>query len=226
MMSTAWWPSSWKSRSFRKGTVCPRCTSMPVGSMPYLTRSGLPVLKLRSSFWRSSASGTICSAPRLIKASCSSTDFTACPTRFFEPRLNKENSHFRNASISTEHLETSSNLEGVAIVFDGRLGLIGGPRNRTDIEAGHPMGQPVPLQEVEGQLAETPLLGTIDGRGRLEQIAGFRRADLDENDTAPVERNQVKFTKRAGVVACDNPEALAFEKPSRGTLGSAAEPAS
>ena len=43
MMSTAVWPSSWNCRSFRSGTVWPRWTSKPVGSMPYLTRSGLPV---------------------------------------------------------------------------------------------------------------------------------------------------------------------------------------
>ena len=50
MMRTAWWPSSWNWRSLRSGTVWPRWTSMPVGSMPYLMRSGLPVATLRSSF--------------------------------------------------------------------------------------------------------------------------------------------------------------------------------
>src|SRR5262245_59151215 len=49
---------------------------MPVGSMPYLTRSGLPVVMLRSSFLRSSSSFSICSAPRRIRASCSSTLLT------------------------------------------------------------------------------------------------------------------------------------------------------
>ena len=38
---------------------------MPVGSMPYLMRSGLPVATLRSSFLRSSAKGSICSRTAL-----------------------------------------------------------------------------------------------------------------------------------------------------------------
>src|SRR5262245_57167030 len=55
--------------------------------MPYLTRSGLPVLTLRSSFLRSSSSGTTCSAPRRINASCSSTDFTADPLHGENPNI-------------------------------------------------------------------------------------------------------------------------------------------
>src|SRR5256885_371301 len=40
MISPAWWASSWNRRSLRRGTVCPRRTSMPEGSMPNLTRRG------------------------------------------------------------------------------------------------------------------------------------------------------------------------------------------
>src|SRR5262245_879207 len=87
MMSTALWPSSWKRRIFRGGTVWPRWTSKPVGSMPYLTRSGVPVATLRWSFALRASSGTICSTPRRIRVSCSSTLFTA---RF---PLSKEGHH-------------------------------------------------------------------------------------------------------------------------------------
>src|SRR5262245_43571008 len=83
MMSTAWCPSSWNWRSLRSGTVWPRWTSMPVGSMPYLTRSGFPVLTLRSSFLRNSSSGTILSTPLRIRACCSSTVFTITPISSF-----------------------------------------------------------------------------------------------------------------------------------------------
>src|SRR5262249_16516000 len=55
--------------------------------MPYLTRSGWPVATLRWSFARRAASGTICSTPRRIRASCSSTLFTA---RFL---LSKKGNH-------------------------------------------------------------------------------------------------------------------------------------
>ncbi len=44
---------------------------MPVGSMPYLTRSGRFSRTERSSFLRNSASGTICSTPRFRIESCS-----------------------------------------------------------------------------------------------------------------------------------------------------------
>ncbi len=48
-ISTATWPASWNSRSFCRTTVCPRCRSGLVGSMPSLTRSGRPSVSRRSS---------------------------------------------------------------------------------------------------------------------------------------------------------------------------------
>ena len=48
---------------------------MPVGSMPYFTRSGLPVSADFLSLARKSASGTIFSTPRWRISSCSLNDF-------------------------------------------------------------------------------------------------------------------------------------------------------
>ena len=42
MISTTVWPASWKARSFSSTTQCPRWMSGLVGSIPSLTRSGLP----------------------------------------------------------------------------------------------------------------------------------------------------------------------------------------
>src|SRR5579862_6768805 len=65
-------PRSWKCFSLRRITVCPRCRSGAVGSIPSFTRSGLPDARDFSSFARSSDSFTISAAPFLIYASCSS----------------------------------------------------------------------------------------------------------------------------------------------------------
>ena len=50
MRKTTRWPSSWKWRILRKTTVWPRWRSGADGSKPTLTRSGLPLLRERSSF--------------------------------------------------------------------------------------------------------------------------------------------------------------------------------
>src|SRR5271157_3929554 len=71
-MMMAVWPRSWNCLSLRRGTVWPRWTSIPVGSMPYLTRKGWFARSDRSSFLRNSSSGTICSTPRRRMRSCSS----------------------------------------------------------------------------------------------------------------------------------------------------------
>ena len=44
---------------------------MPVGSMPYLTRRGTPLLTERSSLRTNSGCGVIASTPRLRSSNCS-----------------------------------------------------------------------------------------------------------------------------------------------------------
>src|SRR5262245_52992007 len=138
MISTALCPSSWNCFNFRSGTVWPRWTSMPVGSMPYLTRSGVPVLTLLSSFFRSSSSGTICSTPRRITASCSSTDFMSVP--------------------STVHLKAAHDLKGLRVVDDLRFAPAGRPGDGQDVESGRLVEEAVFLQEVQGELCQAALL--------------------------------------------------------------------
>src|ERR1700733_8207384 len=94
---------------------------MPVGSIPYLIRSGLPVLTLRSSFLRSSSSGTICSQPRRIRASCSSTDFTL---------------HSLLArSYLAKHLTAPDGIEGVHVVCNRRLLLAQWPTDGQHVKS-------------------------------------------------------------------------------------------
>ena len=66
-------PKSWKCLSLRRTTVCPRCRSGAVGSMPSFTRSGLPVERDFSSLARRSASRMISAEPFFKYVSCSST---------------------------------------------------------------------------------------------------------------------------------------------------------
>src|SRR5437762_3384382 len=123
--------------------------------MPYLTRSGLPVLTLRSSFWRSSASVTICSTPRRITVSCSSTDFTTAPS-------------------STVHLEASDGLEGMRVVDDGGFAPAGRPAQGEDVKACGMVEQSVFLQEMQREVGQAALLGRIDGGGGALGVVAAR----------------------------------------------------
>src|SRR4051794_23382364 len=109
--------------------------------MPYLTRSGLPVATLRSSFLRSSSSGTICSAPRRISASCSSTVFTGDPPK---PTCCDGGSRV--------HLKAADRLKGIDMVDDGRFALRGGPAEGEDVEAGRGVEEAALLEKVQGQV--------------------------------------------------------------------------
>src|SRR4051812_30942843 len=149
MMMTAVWPRSWNWQSLRRGTVWPRWTSIPVGSMPYLTRSGLPVLTLRSSFLRSSSSGTTCSTPRRIRTSCSSTGFTRA---------------------SAIELEAIGRLKGARIMGDCRLAAAGRPTDGEHVEAGRVAEQLLVLEEVQRELRQAALLVEIDRGGGAGQV--------------------------------------------------------
>src|SRR5437773_5428061 len=116
---------------------------MPVGSIPYLTRSGFPVFTLRANFCCSSASGTICSAPRQIKANCSSTVFTALA---FSARL-------------LVHLKAPDRFEGIAVMVDRRFFPIRWPTQEEHIETGGMIQQAVLLKKVQRQVGQTALFG-------------------------------------------------------------------
>src|SRR5262249_37239399 len=146
MIRTAWWPRSWNCRSLRNGTVWPRWTSMPVGSMPYLTRKGLPVWMLRSSFWSSSSSGVICSTPRRSRAICSAALFMTDSLR----------------SRSGIHLPAADCLEGMTMVDDVGFALVGRPGDGQYVEAGWVLEQSAAMEEVEGAVGQPALLGVID----------------------------------------------------------------
>src|SRR3954467_10904622 len=99
---------------------------MPVGSMPYLMRRGWPVCRLRSSFWCSSASGTICSTPRRIRANCSATVFTAIPFGRIEDKAGRKE-QLGGLGGSVVHLELAHRFKGLTVVDDARFALTGRP---------------------------------------------------------------------------------------------------
>src|SRR5262245_48928323 len=169
MISTAWWPSSWNCFSFRSGTVCPRCTSMPVGSMPYLTRSGVLVATERSSFLTSSFSGTIWSAPRRMRSSCSCTLSMA------------------GRPCSGIHLEAADGLEGLTVMFDLGFAPPCRPRQDQHVESGRLIEQVPPPQEVQGGVGQLPLLAVVDRFGCLRSVGARSGSHLDEHDGAAVQ---------------------------------------
>src|SRR6478736_2814857 len=162
MINTAVWPRSWKRRSFRNGTVCPRCTSIPVGSMPYLTRSGLPVLALCSSFFWRPSRGSICSTPRRRIASCSSTGFMGLP--------------------SGVELVLPDRLEGMTVVPD--LGFTGPrrPPQGDHVEPHAHVPELSPLDEPQGGVRQPPLLLVVHRRGQFVERLRLARPDLDHHD--------------------------------------------
>src|SRR5262245_23316687 len=167
---------------------------MPVGSMPYLTRSGLPVCTLRWSFFCSSSSGTTCSAPRRIRASCSSTDFTSQPPGADATRL---------AGLGME-LKAAHSLESVWVMRDRRLTGVFRPGDRQHVEASGLAEQAVFLQEAHGQVGQTALLGEIHRGGGFFFCAGFGGANFDEDDATAVEGDQIQLALRAAPVALDD----------------------
>src|SRR5262245_6885220 len=192
MMSTAWWPSCWNRRSFRSGTVWPRWTLMPVGSMPNLTRRGMPCVRLRVSFSRSCSSGTICSTPRRIKASWCST--FSCTSRLTWgvssaaigtldhlaaelARRGRHHSaraeHARRPNPSTVHLKAPDGGEGVPVMDNRGLALVRRPADREHVEAGGAVEQAVPLQKGEGQVREAALLDGVNGGSRPFGVASL-----------------------------------------------------
>src|SRR5262245_40443950 len=161
MISTAWWPSSWNCRSFRSGTVWPRCTSMPVGSMPYLTRSGLPVAMLRWSFFVNSSAGVIWSAPRRKITSCSSKGSMAISPSLGERVRERCGSETHSGTLRI-HLQMSNSLEGVGVILDLRfLGRLG-PGQGDDVEPSGHFLHAVPLHEVNRQPGQSLLFARID----------------------------------------------------------------
>src|SRR5579885_2513082 len=235
-MRTAWWPSSWNRRSFRRGTVWPRWTSMPVGSMPYLTRRGLPVLTLRSSFLRNSSSGTICSTPRRIRASCSSTGFTEIsrgpagggrqpPDGSIPQGIIHQGASAPRPPWSTVHLEAPDGREGRRVMDDGRFGLVRGPAEGEHVEAGRAAEEAVLLKEMQRQGRQPALLVVVHRGGRPLGAFVAGRAHLDEDDRLAVDGHEVQLAEGAVPVAGNDAIPQAADEAGGGPFGAGAEPA-
>src|SRR5437868_5072316 len=117
---------------------------MAVGSMPYLTRSGLPVRTLRSSFLTISSWGTTCSAPRQIRSSCSAT----LTLMDGGPRSGK-------------HLPAAEGLEGLTVVLDAGFALPVRPGEDEHVEAGGLAQQAATAKEVQRRVGQAALLVVI-----------------------------------------------------------------
>src|SRR5438132_2530971 len=134
---------------------------MPVGSMPYLTRSGFPLFTLRSSFWRNSDSGTI-SAPRRIRANCSSAVFTALARSERLPNQRRHQGLFAGNWGDTiysakllVHLKAPGRFKGISVMADQRIFAISGPTQDEYIETSGMLEQAMPLTKVQGQIRQT-----------------------------------------------------------------------
>src|SRR5207237_9307521 len=164
-------------------------TSIPVGSMPYLTRSGLPVLMLRSSFSRSSPSGAICSTPRRIKTIWTSTLFTSgfSTTSRINHRptaATNRPGHFTSGFPATSgiDLKAANGLKGMTIMGDCWFTTAGRPTDNHHVKAGRAAEQPVLLQKVESEVGQAGLLGGVHGRGGRGSVFLFGRAHFHKNN--------------------------------------------
>ena len=81
------------------------------------------------------------------------------------------------------------------------------------------------LQEVQREVCQPLLLGEIYRFSRSGGLACFCRAHFDEDDTAAVERDQIKFAVVTSVVASQDAVAETLEEPSGGAFTSCTEPA-
>src|SRR5262245_22192204 len=201
--------------------------------MPYLTRRGVPVARLRASFWRSRSRGTTCSAPRRIRASCSSTlgkpAISVGPSRVpasggGNPLTHRSGGFHPPLAGSGKHLVPADGLECLTMVSDGRFALTVGPADDQHIKAGRLFEQAVLLEEVEGQARQALLLGVVDRLGGAVGVA-TRRAHLDKDDGAVVQGDQVQLAQRAGVVTTENAETGPDQEAGGGAFGPRPEPA-
>src|SRR5262249_47973637 len=145
-----------------------------------------------------SASGTICSTPRRITSNCSATLFTI------------------DLPCSGIHLEAPDRLEGLTIMDDARFALSGRPTQSEHIETRGTIEQTMLLQIVQGEARQAALLGVVHRSGRTFGVGAAGRANFDEDETAPVQRDQVELAVRAGVVASQDAIAEAAQKTSGG----------
>src|SRR6516162_1349995 len=79
---------------------------------------------------------------------------------------------------------------------------------------------------MQGESGQTLLLLRVDGQRRLQDIRGFARAHLDEDDTLALKRDNVDFAEIAGKVVFKNAVPQPTQKGSGRAFRAIAEPAS
>jgi hypothetical protein len=91
------------------------------------------------------------------------------------------------------------------IVNDPGFALAGWPAYCQYIEPGGATQQAMMLEELKTELRQLPLLGGINRQGRAVDLGFLSRANLDEDDDRPINRHQVQFAERAGVIPRHDP---------------------
>src|SRR5207248_916737 len=91
--------------------------------------------------------------------------------------------------------------------------------------AGRAVEQSMLLEKVQGQPGQALLLGTIHGGGRPFGVLTAGRTHLHEYNARTIERDDVQFAVRAGVVTSEEAVALALEEAAGRPLRTRAKPA-
>jgi hypothetical protein len=98
-----------------------------------------------------------------------------------------------------------------------------GPGNGDDVEAGFAFEQIVPLHIGESQPREPPLLGIIDGVGRMPRVVRRSRFYLNENDRAAIDGHEIDFANAVAVSAGDDYIAKALQVASGSVFAATAK---
>ena len=89
-------------------------------------------------------------------------------------------------------------------MFDGGLPAAVGPGDGDDVEAGAAFEQIVPLEIDEGRFDDALLLALVDCFRRMAGSAAGASLDLDENDGATIDGDQVDLAAATALAAGDD----------------------
>src|SRR5262245_25086683 len=108
-------------------------------------------------------------------------------------------------------LPAADGLECLTMMIDVGFAPAGRPGDDQHVETGGVSQQVAAAEEVEGGVGQLPLLALIDGFGGTAFVLVLGRADLDEDDGAAVEGDEVDLAVRGVDVPGDDAEAGAAQ---------------
>lgn len=121
-------------------------------------------------------------------------------------------------------MPATDGVERLAVVFDDRLALVGGPGQDEDIEASRILEQAPTPKEVEGGLGQSFLLAIIDGSSCAGSVFALSGPNLDEDDGTSLDGDEVDLMPARRDIAGDDTKPKAAQIPLGRPLRSRAEP--